>query len=321
MTLRSNNNSNNNKPNGESTHSVAVVTGSSTGIEFETSLMLAHNGYFTYGTMRDIQKSKEIERIAQQENLPIRIVEMDVDNDNSVKTTIEKIISERNRIDILVNNAGYGLFGALEDLPMEEIKRQYETNVFGVIRVSQNVLPIMRSQRDGIIVNISSVSGLAGIPSQSVYVSTKFALEGLSESLSFEVETYGIKIILIEPGVINTGFVEDLVVPDKYNINKNRQAVQKAVNRDNNNSLSFYNNTIENFLSFYYSAMSNAPHPKIVANEIIQAIEKVSNDKEVGPFLRVPVGSDAKKYSKLKRELADSEYHKLLKKDLLENRV
>ena len=309
----------NNKSNGESTR-VAVITGSSTGIGFETSLMLARNGYFTYATMRDIQKSKEIERIAQQENLPIRIVEMDVDNDNSVKTTIEKIISERNRIDILVNNAGYGLFGALEDLPMEEIKRQYETNVFGVIRVSQNVLPIMRSQRDGIIINISSVSGLAGIPSQSVYVSTKYALEGLSESLSFEVETYGIKIILIEPGVINTGFVEDLVVPDKYNINKNRQVLQKAVNRDNN-SLSYYNNTIEKFLSFYYPAMSNAPHPKIVANEIIQAIEKVSNEKEVGFFLRVPVGSDAKKYSKLKRELADSEYHKLLKKDLLENRV
>jgi NAD(P)-dependent dehydrogenase (short-subunit alcohol dehydrogenase family) len=318
MTPRSNNN---NKSNGKSNH-VAVVTGSSTGIGFETSLMLARNGYFTYATMRIIQKSKEIEGIAQQENLPIRIVEMDVDNDNSVKTTIEKIISERNRIDILVNNAGYGLFGALEDLPMKEIKRQYETNVFGVIRVSQNVLPIMRSQRDGIIISISSVSGLAGIPSQSVYVSTKFALEGLSESLSFEVETYGIKIILIEPGVINTGFVEDLVVPDKYNINKNRQAIQKAVvNRDNNNSLSYYNNTIEKFLSFYYSAMSNAPHPKTVANEIIQAIEKVSNEKEVGNFLRVPVGSDAKKYSKLKRELADTEYHKLLKKDLLENRV
>lgn len=299
---------------------VAVITGSSTGIGFETSLMLARNGYFTYATMRNTQKSKEIERITQQENLPIRIVEMDVNNDNSVKTTIKRIIRERNRIDVLVNNAGYGLFGALEDLPMEEIKRQYETNVFGVIRVSQNVLPIMRSQRYGIIINISSISGLAGIPSQSVYVSTKFALEGLSESLSFEVETYGIKTILIEPSVINTGFVEDLVVPDKYNINKNRQAVQKAFNRDNN-SLSYYNNTIEKFLSFYYSAMINAPHPKIVANEIIQAIEKVSNEKKVGPFLRVPVGSDAKKYSKLKRELTDSEYHKLLKKDLLENRV
>ncbi|HEU4446882.1 MAG TPA: SDR family oxidoreductase [Nitrososphaeraceae archaeon] len=225
MTTTSNSN---NKPNGERTP-VAVVTGSSTGIGFETSLMLARNGYFTYATVRDLQKSKEIERIVQQENLPIRIDEMDVDNDNSVKTTIDKIISERDRIHILVNNAGYGLFGALEDLPMEEIKRQYETNVFGVIRVSQNVLPIMRSQRDGIIINISSLSGLTGIPSQSVYVSTKFALEGLSESLSFEVETYGIKIILIEPGVINTGFVDDLVVPDKYNINKNRRSHSESV--------------------------------------------------------------------------------------------
>lgn len=217
-----------NKPNGERAP-VAVVTGSSTGIGFETSLMLARNGYLTYATVRDLQKSKEIERIVQQENIPIRIVEMDVDNDNSVKTTIDKIISERDRIHILVNNAGYGLFGALEDLTMEEIKRQYETNVFGVIRVSQNVLPIMRSQRDGIIISISSLSGLAGIPSQSVYVSTKFALEDLSESLSFEVETYGIKIILIEPGVINTGFVEDLVVPDKYNINKNRRSHSESV--------------------------------------------------------------------------------------------
>lgn len=225
MTTTSNSN---NKPNGERTP-VAVVTGSSTGIGFETSLMLARNGYFTYATVRDLQKSKEIERIVQQENLPIRIDEMDVDNDNSVKTTIDKIISERDRIHILVNNAGYGLFGALEDLPMEEIKRQYETNVFGVIRVSQNVLPIMRSQRDGIIINISSLSALAGIPSQSAYVSTKFALEGLSESLSFEVETYGIKIILIEPGVINTGFVDDLVVPDKYNINKNRRSHSESV--------------------------------------------------------------------------------------------
>lgn len=225
MTTTSNSN---NKPNGERTP-VAVVTGSSTGIGFETSLMLARNGYFTYATVRDLQKSKEIERIVQQENLPIRIDEMDVDNDNSVKTTIDKIISERDRIHIPVNNAGYGLFGALEDLPMEEIKRQYETNVFGVIRVSQNVLPIMRSQRDGIIINISSLSALAGIPSQSAYVSTKFALEGLSESLSFEVETYGIKIILIEPGVINTGFVDDLVVPDKYNINKNRRSHSESV--------------------------------------------------------------------------------------------
>jgi NAD(P)-dependent dehydrogenase (short-subunit alcohol dehydrogenase family) len=127
---------------------VAVVTGSSTGIGYETSLALANNGYLTYATVRDIQKSTEIERIANVENIPLKIVEMNVDNDKSVKDTIEKITREHGRIDILVNNAGYGLFGALEDLEMNEIKKQFETNVFGVIRVIQNVLPAMRIHND-----------------------------------------------------------------------------------------------------------------------------------------------------------------------------
>jgi NADP-dependent 3-hydroxy acid dehydrogenase YdfG len=105
---------------------VAVVTGSSTGIGYETSLAPANNGYLTYATVRDIQKSKEIERIAHVKNIPLKIVEMNVDNDNSVKDAIEKITSEYGRIDILVNNAGYGLFDALEDLEMTEIKKQYE---------------------------------------------------------------------------------------------------------------------------------------------------------------------------------------------------
>ena len=116
--------------------------------------------------MRDLQKSKEIESITQKENIPIKVFEMNVDNDNSINAAITKIINEYGRIDILVNNAGYGLFGALEDFTMDEIKKQFETNVFGLIRVIQNVLPTMRQQRSGIIINISSMSGLAGIPSQ-----------------------------------------------------------------------------------------------------------------------------------------------------------
>ncbi|MGN6614224.1 MAG: SDR family oxidoreductase, partial [Candidatus Nitrosocosmicus sp.] len=188
---------------------VAVVTGSSTGIGYETCLSLAQNGYITYATMRDLKKSKKIEKIAHENNLSIKIVEMDVDKDESVKKAIENIIDENGQIDILVNNAGYGLFGALEDIALSEIKNQFETNVFGVIRVTQNVLPIMRSQRNGIIINISSISGLIGIPSQSAYVATKFAVEGLSESISYELEPLGIKVILIEPGPINTEFVQD----------------------------------------------------------------------------------------------------------------
>jgi short-subunit dehydrogenase len=297
---------------------VAVVTGSSTGIGYETSLALANNGYFTYATVRDIQKSKEIERIAHVKNIPLKIIEMNVDNDNSVKDTIEKITSEYGRIDILVNNAGYGLFGALEDLEMNEIKKQFETNVFGIMRVIKNVLPAMRLQRTGIIVNISSISGLAGIPSQSAYAGTKFAVEGLSESLSYELEPFGIKIVLVEPGVINTEFVQDLVVPtDRYGIDKNRNQINISNFNTGNTSFSFYHDTIKKFLSFYYSAMRNAPHPRIVADEIIQAIEKVSNETNAMPIIRIAVGNDSKKYSKLKKELQDNEFHKVIRGDLL----
>ena len=297
---------------------VAVVTGSSTGIGYETSLALANNGYLTYATVRDIQKSKEIERIAHVKNIPLKIVEMDVDNDNSVKDAIEKITSEYGRIDILVNNAGYGLFGALEDLEMTEIKKQFETNVFGIIRVIQNVLPAMRLHRTGIIVNISSISGLAGIPSQSAYAGTKFAVEGLSESLSYELEPFGIKIVLIEPGVINTKFLQDLVVPtNRYGINKNKNQINISNFNTDNISFSFYHDTIKKFLSFYYNAMSNAPHPRIVADEIIQAIEKVSNETNAMPILRIAVGNDSKKYSRLKKELQDNEFHKVIRGDLL----
>ena len=297
---------------------VAVVTGSSTGIGYETSLALANNGYFTYATVSDIQNTNEIERIAHVKNIPLKIIEMNVDNDNSVKDTIEKITSEYGRIDILVNNAGYGLFGALEDLEMNEIKKQFETNVFGIMRVIKNVLPAMRLQRTGIIVNISSISGLAGIPSQSAYAGTKFAVEGLSESLSYELEPFGIKIVLVEPGVINTEFVQDLIVPtDRYGIDKNRNQINISNFKTGNTSFSFYHDTIKKFLSFYYSAMRNAPHPRIVADEIIQAIEKVSNETNAMPIIRIAVGNDSKKYSKLKKELQDNEFHKVIRGDLL----
>lgn len=295
---------------------VAVVTGSSSGIGFETSLALARNGYLTYATIRDKRKSKEIEKISGRENIPIKTMEMNVNCDTSVKETMDKIINETGRIDVLVNNAGYGLFGALEDFDMDYIKNQFETNVFGVIRVTKSALPIMRDRKEGLIVNVTSLAGLIGVPAESVYASTKFAVEGLSESLSYELEPFGVRIILVEPGVINTGFVEDLVVPDLYGINKKGQFVQ---NKDNEpSSISNYHGTIGKFLKYYYAAMSNAPHPQRVASEILQAIKKNSNKANSSPIIRVTVGSDSQKYSKMKRELEDDAFHAMLRRDLLE---
>ena len=168
----------------EKQQGIAVVTGSSTGIGFETSILLARNGFYTYATMRDTDKSDKIEKIANKEKIPIKVLSMDVNNDDSVRNAIQKILDEKKKIDILINNAGYGLFGALEEISIEETKKQFETNLFGAIRTIKEVLPSMREQKDGIIINVSSMSGIVGIPATTVYVSTKFALEGLSKPIS-----------------------------------------------------------------------------------------------------------------------------------------
>src|ERR671932_347036 len=191
---------------------VAVVTGSSSGIGFETSLLLAKNGVFTYATMRNLDRANKIIELKQKEKLPLEVLKLDVTDDKSVNDAIGKIENEQETIDVLVNNAGYALVGPLEELSIQEFKEQFETNVFGVIRVTKSVLPIMRKQRHGIIVNVSSIAGRIGFPLTSAYVSSKFALEGLSESISYELEQFGIKVLLIEPGVIKTNFDNNLKI-------------------------------------------------------------------------------------------------------------
>jgi NAD(P)-dependent dehydrogenase (short-subunit alcohol dehydrogenase family) len=187
-------------------YNVAVVTGSSSGIGFETSLVLARNNFHTYATMRNPERGTKMREVQSGENLPIKIIQLDVTSDKSVREAIQSILFETGRIDVLVNNAGYGLVGAFEELGMDEIKQQYETNFFGVIRVTQAVIPIMKEQKSGVIVNISSGAGRFGYPGGSAYVSTKFALEGLSESISYELEPFGIKVALVEPGFVRTNF-------------------------------------------------------------------------------------------------------------------
>ena len=305
--------------------SIAVVTGTSTGIGFETSLLLARNGFYTYATMRDTLKSDKIEKIANKENLPLEVLSMDVDNDDSVRNAIEKIIDEKQKIDILVNNAGYGLFGALEDISIEEIKKQFETNLFGAIRTIKEVLPTMREQKNGIIVNVTSIAGLVGIPAECIYVSTKFALEGLSESISYELQSYRIKVILIEPGVINTNFVPNIKFPNKTN-DKSQQTLleeekegESEINSSSNdikkkNSL-YYSNTIDTFLSHYYPAMRNALLPKEVATVILEAIKNASKSSEY--LFRYIVGGDAKTFVQAKKNMSDSQLHEFISNKLL----
>jgi NAD(P)-dependent dehydrogenase (short-subunit alcohol dehydrogenase family) len=293
MTARSNNN---NKSNGEITR-IAVVTGSSSGIGFETALLLARSGFHTYATMRNLEKSKKITEIANTEKLPLQVVQLDVNDDISVKNAIDKIVAataENKRIDILVNNAGYGLFGSLEDTSLEEIKAQFETNFFGVIRVTQQVLPVMRKQNSGggTIVNVSSVGGRIGVPVLSAYQSTKFALEGLSESMSYELEPFGIRVVIIEPGFIRT------------NIINSSTSAEKALDPK-----SPYFSLMQKVKNYFKSMMENASSsspPEEVAKVILQAITSEN------PQLRYTVGNDAATIIQARMNMSDNEFKKMI---------
>lgn len=276
--------------------SIAVVTGSSTGIGFETSLLLARNGFYTYATMRNLDKSKAITRLKQKEKLSLEILQLDVTADESVKEAINKITNEQERIDVLVNNAGYALVGAFEELSIEEFKEQYETNVFGVIRVTQAVLPIMRNQRCGTIVNISSIAGKIGFPLTSAYVSSKFALEGLSESMAYEIEQFGIKVILIEPGVIKTNFDNNLKIGKRVHNNQNSSYAEMTQKRING----------------FKSRFENGSPSKNVAKVILKTITSENPTK-----LRYLVGNDAFKLIKIRNNVSDKKFRKLVIKSVL----
>lgn len=273
---------------------VAVVTGSSTGIGYETSLILSRNGFLTYATMRNLNKSENIKSVATKENLPIQIRQLDVTDEVSVTNAIQAISSEAGRIDVLVNNAGYGLTGAFEDLSIDEIKAQYETNVFGLIRTTQAVLPIMRRQRSGTIVNISSGAGRFGFPSSSAYVSTKFAVEGLSESMSYELEPFGIRVVIVEPGVIRTNFLDGVVVAKK--------------SKDQNSP---YSQMMQKVTTGFDEMMKNASSPDVVAKVVLNAI------RDKNPSLRYLAGSDVEKWLGGKRKVADEELYKIMRQNLM----
>lgn len=275
----------------------AVVTGSSSGIGYETALLLARSGFHTYASVRNLEKSKKIAEIANREKLPLEIVQLDVNDERSVKDAIGKIEDENKVVDVLVNNAGYGLFGSLEDLSIEEIKSQFETNFFGVIRVTQKVIPIMRKQSTGgTIVNVSSVGGRIGMPVLSAYQSTKFALEGLSESLSYELEPFGIRVVIIEPGFIRTNIMNSSILAKKAADPKSPyfSLMQKVENH---------------FMSMINNTSSSAPEE--VAKTILQAITSEN------PQLRYTVGDDAAKILQAKRAMSDEDFGNLLKQQFL----
>jgi NAD(P)-dependent dehydrogenase (short-subunit alcohol dehydrogenase family) len=180
------------------TSKIAIVTGASSGIGHSTALRLHAAGYTVYAGARRLERMKDLA------DAGVRVVELDVTHDASMVALVEQVISEAGRIDVLVNNAGYGSFGALEDVPNGEGRRQFDVNVFGLARLTQLVLPHMRGQQSGRIINMSSMGGRIHEPLGSWYHATKFAVEGMSDALRLEVAPFGIDVVLIEPGGMNT---------------------------------------------------------------------------------------------------------------------
>ena len=273
---------------------VALITGCSSGIGYETALMLARNGFRTFATMRNTKKSDSLQETIRKEGLDVNIRQLDVNDNASIENTINNIKNETNRIDVLINNAGFGLVGFFEDLTLQEIRDQFETNFFGVLNITKKIIPIMRFQKSGIIINISSGAGQIGFPGISAYVSTKFAIEGFSESLMYELLPYGIKVVIIEPGVTKTNFFRNSKVSE-HSVKKN----------------STYSQTLDKFQRNIELMQEHAASPTDVANVIIQVL---GNSE---PKQRYIVGNDVAMILEAKRNLSDSEFKKMMIQNII----
>ena len=269
---------------------VALVTGCSSGIGLETAMSLARGGHFTYATMRDVKKSEKLDKIVNDEDLPVKILELDVDDKESVDNAITQVMDEKGRIDTLVNNAGWGMWGTVENVSIKEFKQQFETNFFSIIRMIHKIAPVMRKQKSGNIVNVSSVAGRIGFPVSPAYISSKFALEGLSECLRFELGPFGINVIIIEPGVIKTNFFDSMKMAEK--------------------SDSVYNEITSKVVSGVKMMAEMGTDPKEVANTIVKSIN------EKNPLPRYIVGNDAMMFLEAKKMKTDIEFENYIKKEL-----
>ena len=273
---------------------VALITGSSSGIGYETSLILARSGFCTYAGVRNTKNSDILEKKIAKEKLDLNILQLDVNDKSSIDNAINRIKTEEKRIDVLINNAGYGLVGFFEELGLDEIRKQFETNFFGVLNVTKKVIPIMREQNSGTIINLSSGAGQVGFPGISAYVSTKFAIEGFSESLMYELFPFGIRVIIIEPGVIKTNFFNNCIVSDKSS--------KKG---------SLYSNSLKKIQNNIELMQEHATPPVEVAKVILQAL------KTDEPKQRYVVGNDAVMILEAKRSLSDIEFKKMMMQNII----
>ena len=246
---------------------IILITGASSGIGKATAVYLAQKGHIIYGTSRYPGSYPKPNSYT--------MLQMDVTDNESIQYAVNQIISDRNKIDVLINNAGFGIAGAMEDTSIGKAKEQFETNLFGTVRLIKSVLPIMHKQDSGLIINISSIGGLIGLPFQSMYSASKFAIEGLTESLYMELHSSNIKITMIEPGDFKTGFTE-----------------KREISKNANQSDAF-----QNTLNIIENDENSGQNPELIGKLLNQIINK-SN-----PRLRYTVGAFDQKLAVILKRL------------------
>ncbi len=274
----------------ENNSKVVVITGCSSGIGLEIALELARNGYKVYATMRDLSKKTKLEEISNSENLEMNFVGLNVNDDNSVKNAVLTILEKENHIDVLINNAGFGIIGSVEDTSINETKDLFETIYFGAIRMIQNILPIMKKQSSGKIINIGSLSGEIGFGFFSSYTSAKFALGGLTQSLRQELQNTGITISIIEPGAVSTNFHKNMKIAEKSMIQPEQKEFMITLKKQ-----------AEKILSIAFD-------PKDIAKKILQILD------EGKPLPSYVVGRDAERLMEDKKRLEPLEFEKAINK-------
>jgi NAD(P)-dependent dehydrogenase (short-subunit alcohol dehydrogenase family) len=259
---------------------VALITGVSSGNGLAIVQLLAQRDFTVFGT------SRNPEGIGKMPN--VEVLPLDVTSEASVEALLNAVLKTAGRVDILINNAGFVLGGALEETQLEEAKTQFETNFFGAVRMIQAVLPIMRKQRSGHIINVSSVVGLAPLPFLGYYSASKFALEGYTEALRQEVKPFNIQVSMVEPGFIKT------------NISSNQQETRQRISE--------YDPWREPTLEAVRQYIKKAPEPTLVARSVLHVIESNS------PRLRYKVGKDAALLLGLRRFLPESLYERVVRR-------
>ncbi|HZM10109.1 MAG TPA: SDR family oxidoreductase [Candidatus Limnocylindrales bacterium] len=273
---------------------IAVVTGSSSGIGLLTTIEFARNGYQVVATMRDLGRAGRLEETAQKAGVRDRLDlrRLDVTEFDSLPGAIDDIVRAHGRIDVLVNNAGFSVAGFGEDLTLGEIRLQFETNFFGNVAMTKAVLPVMRQQNSGHIVQVASVAGRLGQPLLGAYSSSKFALEGFSESLRIETHSLGIRVVLVEPGAFDTDIWTRNVVIGQGAIDPNSPNKERS----------------QRFTEFVKQSAKNRRD----AREIAQLILRIANDPN--PKLRYLIGTDAKIQVWLRRILPWKSYERMIAK-------